>query len=116
MKHQPCSNNPWPTKTLTSNWHLPICTAEMLLNGPSVGLCSTDPDMPLHLWDKLLPQALITLNLLHGSRMNPKLSAHAQVYGAFDFNRTPLAPPGTKVLGHEKPEVRGTWAPHAVDG
>jgi hypothetical protein len=29
------------------------------------GLCSTDPDMPLHLWwDKLVPQALITLNLL----------------------------------------------------
>eukprot|EP00978_Attheya_sp_CCMP212_P003365 scaffold6969_cov92-Attheya_sp.AAC.2 len=48
--------------------------------------------------------------------MNPKLSAYAQVYGAFDFNRTPLAPPGTKVLVHEKPEVRGTWAPHAVDG
>jgi hypothetical protein len=64
-------------------------------------------DMPLHLWDKLLPQALITLNLLRGSRMNPK---------RLDFNGTPLAPPGTKVLIHEKPEVRGTWAPHAVDG
>eukprot|EP00978_Attheya_sp_CCMP212_P003364 scaffold6969_cov92-Attheya_sp.AAC.1 len=38
MKHQPCSNNSWPTKTLTSNWHLPICTTEMLLNGPSVRL------------------------------------------------------------------------------
>ena len=25
------------------------------------GLCSTDPNFPLHLWDRLLPQALITL-------------------------------------------------------
>jgi hypothetical protein len=80
------------------------------------GLCSTDPDMPLHLRDKLVPQALITLNLLRSSTMNPsRVSAYAQIRGAFDFNRTPVAPPGTKVLIHEKPEVRGTWAPHAVN-
>jgi hypothetical protein len=28
------------------------------------GLCTTDPKFPLVLWDQLLPQALITLNLL----------------------------------------------------
>jgi hypothetical protein len=80
------------------------------------GLSSTDPDFPLHLWDRLIPQSLISLNLMRGSRMNPKLSAYAQVHGAFDFNRTPIAPPGTKVLVHEKPDVRGTWSPHAVEG
>jgi hypothetical protein len=79
------------------------------------GLCSTDKDFPLHLWDRLLPQAIMTLNLLRGSRINPRLSSWAQVHGAFDFNRTPLAPPGVKVLVHEKPSVRKTWAPHAVD-
>jgi hypothetical protein len=31
------------------------------------GLCSLDPAFPLHLWDKLLPQAELTLNLLWGS-------------------------------------------------
>jgi hypothetical protein len=80
------------------------------------GLSSTDPDFPLHLWDKLLPQALLTLNLLRGSRINPRLSAQAQIHGAFDYNRTPLAPPGIKVLVHEKPHTRETWAPHAVEG
>eukprot|EP00978_Attheya_sp_CCMP212_P006283 scaffold14236_cov54-Attheya_sp.AAC.5 len=59
---------------------------------------------------------MISLNLLRGSRLNPKLSAYAQVHGAFDFNRTPLAPPGTKVLIHEKPDVHASWAAHAVDG
>jgi hypothetical protein len=50
------------------------------------GLCSTDRNFPLHLWDRLLPQALLSLNLLRSSRINPKLSAWAQVHGAFDFN------------------------------
>jgi hypothetical protein len=80
------------------------------------GLSSTDPNFPLHLWDRLIPQSLISLNLMRGSRMNPKLSAYAQVHGLFDFNRTPIAPPGTKVLVHEKPDVRGTWSPDAVEG
>ena len=80
------------------------------------GLCSTDPAFPLNLWDQLLKQAEITLNLMRRSRINPQLSAHAQIHGAFDFNRTPLGPPGTRVLVHEKPSVRQSWAPHAVDG
>jgi hypothetical protein len=28
------------------------------------GICSVDPTFPLKLWDKLLPTAMITLNLL----------------------------------------------------
>jgi hypothetical protein len=80
------------------------------------GLCSTNPAFPLNMWDKLLPQCLVTLNLLRQSRINPQLSAQAHINGSFDFNRTPLAPPGTKVLIHEKPSTRGTWAPHAVEG
>jgi hypothetical protein len=72
------------------------------------GLCSVDKDFPLHLWDRLVPQALLTLNLLRWSRVNPKLSAWAQLNGQFDFNRTPIAPPGIRVLVHEKPGNRTT--------
>ena len=35
--------------------------------------------------------------------------------GIFNFDKTPLAPPGTKVLLYEDPTKRGTWAPHATD-
>jgi hypothetical protein len=80
------------------------------------GLCSTNCDFPLNLWDKLRPQCLLTLNLLQRSRINPQLSAQAHMHGAFDFSRTPLVPPGTKVLIHKKPDTRGTWASHAVEG
>jgi len=80
------------------------------------GLCSTDPQFPLLLWDRLIPQAEITLNLLRGSRINPNLSAWAQLYGTFDFNRTPLAPPGQQVVAHVKPAERDSWEPHGMDG
>jgi hypothetical protein len=53
---------------------------------------------------------------LRGFRINPRLSAHAQLYGTFDYNRTPLAPPGTLVFVHEKHSSRCTWAHHAGDG
>ena len=72
-------------------------------------LSSCDPDYPAAEWDRLLPQAEITLNLLRNSRANPKLSSYAYLFGNFDFNATPLAPPGTKVLVHIKVGQRGSW-------
>jgi hypothetical protein len=80
------------------------------------GLCSVDKDFPLHLWDKLFPQAKITLNLLRASRINPNVSAYAQLNGPFDFTRTPLGPPGCRILPHDKSDKRTTWAPHGLDG
>jgi hypothetical protein len=41
------------------------------------GLSSVDPSFPMNLWDRLLPQAEITLNLLRTSRLHPQLSAAA---------------------------------------
>jgi hypothetical protein len=72
------------------------------------GLCSVDPTFPLKLWDKLLPQAKITLNLLRKSRINPRMSAYAQLNGHFDFNSMPLAPPCTRVIAHEKPDQQAS--------
>jgi hypothetical protein len=54
------------------------------------GLCSTDKSFPMHLWVRLLPQAVITLNMLRTSRINPKLSAVTQIFGQYDFNRAPM--------------------------
>ena len=80
------------------------------------GLSSTHPGFPLNLWDQLLPQAILTLNLMCLSRINPKLSAYSQVHGPFDFEKTPLAPPGIKVLAHEQAEGRESFAVHSVRG
>jgi hypothetical protein len=70
----------------------------------------------MHLWDRLLPQAVITLNMLRISRINPKLSASTHMYGQYDYNRVPMAPPGTIIIAHETPNRRRTWAPHGQYG
>jgi hypothetical protein len=80
------------------------------------GLCSTDTSFPMHLWDILLPQAVITLNTLRTSRINTKLSAATHIYGQYDFNRAPMAPPGTRIISHETPNRWRTWAPHGQYG
>jgi hypothetical protein len=80
------------------------------------GLSSFDPAFPLHLWDRLLPQAEITLNLLRTSRLHPQLSAAAHFHGLVDYNKIAFAPPGCKIIAHEKPGKRLTWAPHGQHG
>jgi hypothetical protein len=80
------------------------------------GLCSTDKSFPMHLCDRLLPQTVITLNMLRTSRINPKLSAATHIFGQYDFNRAPMEPPGTRIIAHETPSRRRTWAPHGQDG
>jgi hypothetical protein len=110
--------------TSTSNSYPQEYISAMLLSAPYArsrikliaGLCTVDKNFPIHLWDQLLPQAEITLNLLRGSPINPKSSAWAQAHGTFDFNRTPLGPPGRRVLAHAKPDKRKTWPPHGLDG
>ncbi len=57
-------------------------------------LATTDKDFPLQLWDKLTPQVIITLNMMRASRIDPTKSAHEILYGAYDWNRYPLAPLG----------------------
>ena len=69
-------------------------------------LQGTDPDYPDNGWDLLMPQINITLNLLRASRVNPKLSAYAQVHGHFNFNKTPLAPLGCKIVIHDRADER----------
>jgi hypothetical protein len=79
-------------------------------------LLSVDPNFPLHLWNRLLPQAEITLNLLRTSRLHPQLSAAAHFHGLVDYNKRAFAPPGCKIIAHEKPGKRRTWAPHGEHG
>ena len=49
-------------------------------------LCGLDPRFPLQLWNKLIEQVNLTLNLLRPSRLNPKMAAEAMLNGPFDSN------------------------------
>jgi hypothetical protein len=80
------------------------------------GLASVDPDFPLHLWDRIFPQAEMALKLLRKSRQHPQLSAAAHYHGMVDYNESPFAQPGCKIIAHEKPSQRLIWAPHVQHG
>eukprot|EP00804_Cyclotella_cryptica_P028836 CCRYP_008420-RA/>CCRYP_008420-RA protein AED:0.29 eAED:0.29 QI:0/0/0/1/1/1/4/0/762 len=79
-------------------------------------LAGVADDFPMKLWDKLLPQAEITINLLRQSNATPTVSAYAHLNGPFDYNNIPLALMGCSVQVHEKSDARGTWAFHSIDG
>ena len=66
-------------------------------------LCTVYPFFPFYLWDRLLPQVTMTLNMLRRYRLNPEQSAYEQVDGTHYFEQTPLAPLVCKVQIHEKP-------------
>jgi hypothetical protein len=73
-------------------------------------LAGTAESFPSSLWDRLLPQTEITLNLLRQSNSTPTVSAYAHLCGPFDYNKMPLAPMGCEVQIHEKTdknEARG---------
>jgi hypothetical protein len=70
----------------------------------------------MHLWDILLPQAVITLSTLRTSIINPTLLSSTHIDGQYDFDRAPMAPPGTRIIAHETPIRRRTWAPHGQYG
>ena len=65
-------------------------------------LASTDKNSPIQLWNRLLPLAATTLNILWNSTKNPRLLLEAELNGQFNYDATPIAPPGTKAIIHEK--------------
>ena len=73
-------------------------------------------DFPIHQWDELLPQTILTLNLLRQSNVAPNISAYAYHHGSFDYNRMPIAPMGCNVQFHIKPSRRKTFGEHSGDG
>jgi hypothetical protein len=79
-------------------------------------LAGVAKDFPPSLWNRLLPQTEVTLNLLRQSNTMPTRSAYAHLNGPFDYNKMPLAPMGCEVQVHKKSDSHGTWAYHSVDG
>ena len=80
------------------------------------GLATCHKQIPIAKWDRLLPQAKITLKLLRRCRLNPALSAYACLWGPYDFNAHLIAPPGTMTLVHKKVEDRNLWDFHCQIG
>jgi hypothetical protein len=72
-------------------------------------LAGVNSASPPYLWDLLLPQAKLTLNLLRQAILNPQISAWKFFQGPFDFNKMPLGPVGCCILIHAKPASCWSW-------
>ncbi len=81
-----------------------------------MALATIDCKRLLQLWDQFLLQVQDTLNMLRRCQRDRTISTYEALYGVFDFNKTPLAPIGTKALIYEGPDTRALWVPHGIDG
>jgi hypothetical protein len=70
----------------------------------------------MRLWDRLLPQMILTLNFLQQSNAVPTVSAHQYVHDNFDYNKMPLAPMGCAVQLHQSSTKQASWAENLIDG
>jgi len=65
-------------------------------------------DFPPSLWDQLLPQTEITINLIRQSNVTPNVLAYTYLSHPFDYNNMPHAPMGCNAQVHEKTDMQGT--------
>ena len=75
-----------------------------------------DSAFPISLWDTLLSQTKITLNLLRRATLAPDISAWGYYNILINYDVTTFIPIGCKVAIHNKPRTRKTWDFCACDG
>ena len=66
------------------------------------------PDFLQNLWDLLLPQTEVTLNLLRQATLDPSRSARAYFHGPLNYDATPLGPLGCYIIDHKKTGTRNS--------
>lgn len=69
-----------------------------------------DPHFPMHLWDRLILQSILTLNLLRPFRRDPNVSAYTALNETFNYDATPLTPSGCKIVAFESLQMRKSFA------
>lgn len=79
-------------------------------------LNGTNPNFVKLTWYHILEQAIITLDMLQPFKLNPMISVYMQVHGVFDFNSTPLALAGCKIIIHNWTHEHPAWAKHGSRG
>ena len=79
-------------------------------------LAGVDDSFPLRIWDKLLPQTILTFNVHQQSNVAPTVPAWQYVHGPVNYNKMPLALMGCAVQIHEDSEQRGTWVANTING
>ena len=62
-----------------------------------------------NLWDLLLPQTKLNLNLLRQATLDPSSSAWVYFHGPFNYDATPIGPLGCNIITHKKFGTINSW-------
>ena len=65
-------------------------------------LYGCDPTFLKNQRDRVLPVAVLTLNMLRPSQINPVKSAYNELWGNFEFKKTLLALPDFLIVAHKR--------------
>ena len=79
-------------------------------------LAGVDSYFPKYMWDNLLVQTELTINLLRQATLNPRMSAWEYYNGAFDYTATPLGTIGCKIMIHTTSNKRKSWDQRGREG
>ena len=75
-----------------------------------------DPEFPKFMWDNLLVQIELTLNLLRQATLNPCISGWGYFNGSFDSAATPLGPIGCKIVIYTTSNNCKSWDQRGREG
>ena len=64
------------------------------------------PDSLRTLWDLLLSQTELTLNLLRQANLEPSRSAWSYFHGSFNYDATPIGPLRCDIIAHKNTGTR----------
>ena len=79
-------------------------------------LAGVDPGFLNYMWDTLLQQTDLTLNLFCQATINPKMSVWDYFNGPFNYAATPLEPLGSRVIIHNTVNTRKSWEQRGREG
>ena len=72
-------------------------------------IASVAPDFARNMWDLLLPQVELALNLLRQASLDPSQSVFSYFHGTFNYDATPIGPLGCDIISHKKIGTRNSW-------
>ena len=72
-------------------------------------LAGVDPDFTRNLWQPLLTQTEVTLNLLRQETLDPSISEWAYFHGPFNYDTILLVLLGCHIISHKNTGIRNLW-------
>ena len=72
-------------------------------------IAAVAPDFPRNLWEFLLPQTELTLNLLRQATLKHSRYSWSYFHGPFNYDDTPIGFLGCDIIAHKKTGTRHSW-------